>query len=64
MAGSFVEADGREEEGLSDTIDVEAWQRLVTEGLITLGGVRPAPAPASSTAPAYTSTTVTVSVTY
>ncbi|CAH2216326.1 jg25784, partial [Pararge aegeria aegeria] len=38
---SFVDADGQEEVGLSDDIDVAAWQKLVTEGTITLGGVRP-----------------------
>ncbi|OWR48962.1 crumbs [Danaus plexippus plexippus] len=47
--GSFVDADGHEELGLSDDIDVAAWQRLVTTGLITLGGVRPSPRPPLTT---------------
>ncbi|XP_045760507.1 protein crumbs isoform X2 [Maniola jurtina] len=41
ITGSFVDAEGQEELGLADNIDVAAWQKLVTEGTITLGGVHP-----------------------
>lgn len=41
-AGSFVEADGREEPGFAAAIDVKAWQRLVLHGHVRLGGLRPA----------------------
>ncbi|XP_046970634.1 protein crumbs isoform X1 [Vanessa cardui] len=57
VTGSFVDADGHEEVGLSDTIDVAAWQRLVTEGLITLGGVR-AGTPPATVRPTASTTTV------
>ncbi|XP_047519007.1 uncharacterized protein LOC125058912 [Pieris napi] len=36
---AFIDGEGREEVTLTDSIDVAAWQRLVTRGVITLGGI-------------------------
>lgn len=65
-----MDSEGHEEVGLSDNIDVAAWQRLVTQGDITLGGVRaPAPAlaattPAAASASAFYTTSSSVSHLY
>ncbi|XP_053602020.1 protein crumbs [Plodia interpunctella] len=40
MTGAFVDADGHEEVLLSAELDVAAWQLLVQDGDIHLGGVR------------------------
>ncbi|KAJ0180839.1 hypothetical protein K1T71_002924 [Dendrolimus kikuchii] len=47
--GAFVDADGHEEVGLSAPIDARAWQKLVMEGAIHLGGVRHVPTPTTTT---------------
>ncbi|CAH2068098.1 unnamed protein product, partial [Iphiclides podalirius] len=53
LTGGFVEAEGEEEVGFSAPIDVEAWQRLMLEGELQLGGVhRPRSSPAPTTPPA------------
>ncbi|XP_050663948.1 protein crumbs-like [Leptidea sinapis] len=44
IKGAFVDSEGHEEVSLTDSIDVAAWQRLVTRGDIALGGVRRATA--------------------
>ncbi|XP_041974709.1 protein crumbs [Aricia agestis] len=50
LTAAFVDGDGREEVGLTEEFDVPAWQHLVTAGVLTLGGGRPAaPAPAHTT---------------
>ncbi|XP_037300674.1 protein crumbs isoform X2 [Manduca sexta] len=54
ITGAFVDAEGRAPVGLSGAIDVRAWQRLVRDGRLYLGGAprsRPAPAAAASTLP-------------
>lgn len=53
-----MEAEGEEEVGFTAPIDVAAWQRLMLEGELQLGGVR-----RSTTASALTSTTSTISTT-
>ncbi|KPJ20311.1 Protein crumbs [Papilio machaon] len=60
ITGAFLETEGEEEVGFSAPIDVAAWQRLMLEGELQLGGVRrtraaPSAALASPTTP--TSTT-------
>lgn len=58
VAGSFVEADGREEPGFAAAIDVKAWQRLMLHGLVQLGGLRSAGArPAAAPTPTSTART-------
>ncbi|XP_022113060.2 protein crumbs [Pieris rapae] len=52
IKGAFIDGEGREEVTLTDSIDVAAWQRLVTRGVITLGGVghaRTRPHPTATT---------------
>lgn len=50
-----MEAEGEEELGFSAPIEVEAWQRLMLEGELQLGGVRRSKA---STSPAPTTPSV------
>ncbi|CAG4927754.1 unnamed protein product [Colias eurytheme] len=60
IRGAFVDSDGHEEVSLTDSIDVAAWQTLVTRGLITLGGLRHASTPrpkVASTTPMMDNTT-------
>ncbi|CAH4035209.1 unnamed protein product [Pieris brassicae] len=52
IKGAFIDGEGREEVTLTDSIDVAAWQRLVTRGVITLGGIghaRTRPHPTATT---------------
>ncbi|XP_060810667.1 protein crumbs [Amyelois transitella] len=44
VSGSFVDAEGHEETLMSASIDAAAWQRLMLDGELQLGGVRPDPA--------------------
>ncbi|CAG9133694.1 unnamed protein product [Plutella xylostella] len=54
LTGAFVDSEGREAVGFSESIDAGAWQRLLTEGHITLGG--PARRPPRATAQPPTTT--------
>ena len=58
VSGSFVDADGHEEVGLSDSIDEAAWQRLVTQGVLTLGGVRASASTSTAASLLYTTSIV------
>ncbi|XP_013166449.1 PREDICTED: protein crumbs, partial [Papilio xuthus] len=60
ITGAFLEAEGEEEVGFSAPIDVAAWQRLMLEGELQLGGVRrPRAAPPAALASPTTLTSTT-----
>nr|XP_049698738.1 protein crumbs [Helicoverpa armigera] len=56
LRGAFLEPAGHEELALAAAIDTRAWQRLVMEGTITLGGLRPGAAAATTLPPSLPTT--------
>lgn len=56
VTGAFIDSNGHEDMGLTASLDTRAWQTLVLDGRIHLGGMGHASLP--STTPAMLTTTV------